>query len=94
MSQAHTDPISAGRPAAFRVLTFASVGHAYAHLFMVLYPTVVLGLEREFDMTYGELIALALGGYILFGVAALPAGWLGDRWSARGMMATMFFGLG
>ncbi len=94
MSQAHTDPVSAGRPAAFRVLTFASVGHAYAHLFMVLYPTVVLALEREFDMTYGELIALALGGYILFGAAALPAGWLGDRWSARGMMATMFFGLG
>ena len=93
MSQVRTEPAVSDRPAAFRVLTFASVGHAYAHLFMVLYPTVVLALESEFAMTYGELIALALGGYILFGAAALPAGWLGDRWSARGMMATMFFGL-
>ncbi len=94
MSQAHTDLVSSDRRAAFRVLTFSSIGHAYAHLFMVLYPTIVLALEAEFAMTYGELIALALGGYILFGAAALPAGWLGDRWSARGMIATMFFGLG
>jgi FSR family fosmidomycin resistance protein-like MFS transporter len=94
MMQPHIDAASTDRPAAFRVLVFASVGHAYAHLFMVLYPTVVLALEAEFAMTYGELIGLALGGYILFGAAALPAGWLGDRWSARGMMAVMFFGLG
>ena len=94
MSQPFVDTLISDRQATTRVLAFASIGHAYAHLFMVLYPTVVLALEDEFAMTYGELISLALGGYILFGAAALPAGWLGDRWSARGMIATMFFGLG
>jgi len=94
MMPSNSDSETSDRPPAFRVLVFASVGHAYAHLFMVLYPTVVLALEAEFAMTYGELIGLALGGFILFGAAALPAGWLGDRWSARGMMAIMFFGLG
>ena len=76
------------------VFSFACLGHAYAHLFMLIYPTVVLALEPEFAMTYGSLISLSLPGFVLFGVGALPAGWLGDRWSARGMMAMMFLGLG
>ena len=76
------------------VFTFACLGHAYAHLFMLIYPTVVLALEPEFAMTYGNLISLSLPGFILFGVGALPAGWLGDRWSTRGMLAIQFLGLG
>jgi MFS transporter, FSR family, fosmidomycin resistance protein len=76
------------------VFTFACLGHAYAHLFMLIYPTVVLALGPEFDMTYGNLISLSLPGFILFGVGALPAGWLGDRWSTRGMLAIQFLGLG
>ena len=31
---------------------------------------------------------------MLFGVAALPAGWLGDRWSQIGMMVIFFIGIG
>ena len=40
------------------------------------------------------LIQLMLWGQILFGVAALPTGWLGDRWSAVGMMVVYFVGTG
>ena len=75
-------------------LVFASVGHTYAHLFMLLYATVVLALEREFDRPYGELLTLSLPGFIAFGLGALPAGWLGDRWSAAGMMVVFFIGTG
>ncbi len=75
-------------------LWFSNLGHLYTHLFMLLYPTVVLALEKHFGMSYGELLPLALPGFILFGVAALPAGWLGDRWSEGGMLAVMFAGLG
>lgn len=73
---------------------FSNLGHALTHMFMVLYPTAVLGLEAEFGMPYGELLTLSLGGFILFGAGALPAGWLADRWSERGMLATMLFGMG
>jgi MFS family permease len=73
---------------------FSNVGHSYAHILTILYPTVVLALEHEWGMSYGELIALMLAGQILFGVAALPAGWLGDRWSAVGMMVLFFAGTG
>ena len=73
---------------------FSNVGHFYTHLFMLLYPTVVLALEQEWAMSYGELLTLALPGSVLFGLGALPAGWLGDRWNATAMMAIFFLGLG
>ncbi len=85
-------PTPSVRPAT--ALAFSSVAHFYTHVIMLLYPTVVLALEGVFDWSYGELLKLLLPGYVLFGLAALPAGWLGDRWSSRGMMAVFYFGTG
>src|SRR5260370_444805 len=73
---------------------FSNIGHFFSHLLMLLYPTVVLALEGRFGLSYGELLSLSIPGYILFGAAALPAGWLGDRWSAEGMMVLYFIGTG
>ncbi len=73
---------------------FSCAGHLYSHLFMLLYPTVVLVLPGEFDRPYGELLALATPGFIAFGLFALPAGRLADRWSAFGMMVVFFIGTG
>ena len=75
-------------------LAFAQVGHSYTHILMLLYPTVVIALEPELQMSYGELLVLMTAGNVLFGAAALPAGWLGDRWSTVRMMAVMFVGMG
>lgn len=73
---------------------FANAAHFYAHLFMLIYPTAVLVLGVEFGLPYGELLSLSLPGFVLFGIAALPAGWLGDRWSSNGMMVVFFVGTG
>jgi MFS transporter, FSR family, fosmidomycin resistance protein len=81
-------------PSSALAQAFSNVGHSYSHILTILYPTVVLALEHDWGMSYGELIALMLAGQILFGVAALPAGWLGDRWSAVGMMVVFFIGTG
>ena len=64
-------------------LVFAGVGHFFAHLLMLLYPTVILVIEGRWGMSYGDLLSLSLGGFVLFGLGTLPAGWLGDRWSTR-----------
>ena len=82
------------RPSPALALVFSSVGHVFAHLLMLLYPTVVLALTDVFAMPYGELLALATPGFIAFGAGALPAGWLGDRWSASGMLTVFFVGSG
>jgi MFS transporter, FSR family, fosmidomycin resistance protein len=73
---------------------FAGVAHAFAHLSVLLYATVVLVLEREWGMSYDELLALGIPMMVMFGLGALPAGWLGDRWSETGMLAVYLFGLG
>lgn len=75
-------------------VAFANVGHTLTHLLMLLWPTVVLGLEGRYGLSYGELLWLSFPGVVLYGVAALPAGWLGDRWSAEGMMLVFFVGSG
>lgn len=82
------------QPSAKLAQGFSNIGHAYSHILMILYPTVVLALERSWGLGYGELIDEMLIGQVLFGVAALPAGWLGDRWSTLGMMVLFFVGSG
>jgi MFS family permease len=75
-------------------LIFSSLGHAYMHLLAAYFFVVVLPLEREWQIPYHELIELWTVGALLIGLAALPAGWLSDRWSAAGMMVVFFVGLG
>ena len=79
---------------ALTAIIFSNVGHGFSHMFTVLYATAVLYLPKVFDLPYGELLGLSSLGLVLFGVAALPAGWLGDRWSQIGMMAIFFIGIG
>jgi MFS family permease len=73
---------------------FLNIGHAYDHFFMLIYPTAVLALGREWGLPYDELLRLATAGFVIFAAATLPAGWLGDRWSRPGMMAIFFIGIG
>ncbi len=82
-------------PARNRFLTpFLNLGHFLDHLLMLIFPTVVIGLTREWHLGYSELLPYALGGFIAFGAFALPAGWLGDHWSRYKMMVVYFFGAG
>lgn len=73
---------------------FLNVGHAYDHLFMLVFATAVLRLEQDWGMSYAALLPLSLGGFIAFAAGSIPAGWLGDRWSRTGMMAVFFIGIG
>ncbi|MCE8016560.1 MFS transporter [Halomonas sp. MCCC 1A17488] len=75
-------------------LLFLNVGHAYAHYFMLIHPTVAVALESRGQGDYGALLLPATAGFVAFAAFTLPAGWLGDRWSRHGMMAVMFLGLG
>ncbi len=73
---------------------FASVGHTLCHLLTLLFPTVLLVLEVEMDLSFKELAALAVPAAFLFGAGALPAGWLGDRWCKTRLLEIYFYGTG
>jgi MFS family permease len=76
------------------LVPFINLGHLLDHLVMLVFPTVVIALGREWEMPYSQLLPLALGGFIAFGAFAIPAGWIADHWSRYKMMAVFFFGIG
>lgn len=59
-----------------------------------MFFTVALALESSWSMPFHEVNELWTIGALLVGLAALPAGRLGDRWSARGMMVICLIGMG
>ncbi|MCH9807230.1 MAG: MFS transporter [Alphaproteobacteria bacterium] len=72
-----------------------NIGHFLDHLVMLVFATVAaLVLRFEWQMSYAELLAYATPGFLAFGIFALPAGWLADRWSREGMMVVYFIGIG
>jgi MFS family permease len=77
-----------------RSIWFLNLAHGLDHYVMLIFPTVVLGLEAVYGRPYAELIALGTASFVAFGVFSLPAGWLADRWSRRNMMALFYFGCG
>ena len=74
--------------------SFINLGHTADHLLMLIFPTVVLAMAPAFGWSYEDMLKLSLGGFVAFGAFSLPAGWLGDRWSRRGMMIVFFLGTG
>ena len=77
-----------------RSIAFLNWAHAIDHFVLLIYPTVVIGLEVIYQRPYSELIALSTAAFVAFGVFSLPAGWLADRWSRRNMMAAFYIGCG
>jgi MFS family permease len=77
-----------------RSIAFLNWAHALDHFVLLIYPTVVIGLEVVHRRPYSELIALSSTAFVAFGLFSLPAGWLADRWSRRNMMAAFYVGCG
>src|SRR5476651_1411421 len=77
-----------------RSIAFLNWAHAIDHFVLLIYPTVVIGLEVIYQRPYSELIALTSTAFLAFGIFSLPAGWLADRWSRRNMMAAFYLGCG
>ncbi len=82
------------------VLGYSSLGHALMHYMAAFFPYIAVGMAASWGEP-GEsldhqvmLLPLWQLAAFLIGLGALPAGWLGDRWSVPGMMVVMFFGMG
>jgi predicted MFS family arabinose efflux permease len=76
------------------MIGFNNFAHAVDHYVMLIFPTVVIGLEAVYGRSYSELLALGTASFFAFGIFALPAGWLADRWSRRYMMVVFYIGCG
>ncbi len=74
---------------------YLNLGHFLDHLFMLIFASVAaLRLTSEWNLSYAQLIPYATPGFIAFGVGAILAGWVADKWSRAGMMVIFFIGIG
>ena len=77
-----------------RSIGFINWAHFLDHYVILIFPTVVIGLEAVYGRSYGDLLILSTAAFTAFGLFALPSGWLADKWSRRNMIAVYFFGTG
>ncbi len=62
---------------------------------MLIFASVAaLRLSSEWNMSYADLIPYATPGFVAFGVGAIVAGWIADKWSREGMIVIFFIGIG
>lgn len=75
-------------------LLYLNVAHFCTHYFLLIFPTAVLAIHREWGMPYGEALALGTAAFVALAAGTLPAGWLGDRWRRSHLIVIFFVGLG
>ncbi len=77
------------------VTLLLNVAHALDHLFLLIFATAVAAIASEFGFArWEDLMPYGVGAFVMFGLASLPAGRLGDLWGRRQMMLVFFFGMG
>lgn len=68
--------------------------HGLVHASVLLLPAVFGDLQREFGVSLLQVLAVANLMYLLFGLAAIPAGYLADRVGSQRMMTLAAAGCG
>ncbi len=94
MSPIATAPSPAEDAARRRSIGFLNWAHFLDHYVILIFPTVVIGLEAVYGRSYGDLLILSTAAFTAFGLFALPFGWLADHWSRRNMIAIYLVGTG
>ncbi|WP_197052513.1 MFS transporter [Halobellus rufus] len=70
------------------------LSHAMVHVYELSIPIFMVIWLTEFSVTTAVLGAVVSIGYGLFGVGALPAGVLADKFRARNLVAVCLVGMG
>ncbi len=76
------------------ILTVTSVSHLAVHVVMLIFPAILLTLKGEFHLGLDHLGLLASISAFMFGVGALPAGYLESKVGGRLLLVTYLVGSG
>ena len=75
-----------------RLVWLVGLSHATNHFVMLVFPAVLLLVQQEFDLGYAGLGILASAAFLCYGLAALPAGMLADRFGGARVLAVWLLG--
>ncbi|MGE0239809.1 MAG: MFS transporter [Parvibaculaceae bacterium] len=73
-----------------RTILFVNAAHALTHYVILIFPTAVIAISLEWRLGYGELIPLATGCLVAYGLLSLPAGWLVNLAGPERLLAAFF----
>jgi MFS family permease len=82
---------------ALREIVFINTAHTITHYSLLILPTAVLAMAvpgGPFGESYGSILALATGMFVLYGLLSLPQGWLAQRFGHKILMTAFFLGAG
>jgi MFS family permease len=77
-----------------RIAWTSAVIHGLVHASVLLLPTLFGDLQRTFHVSLLDVLAVSNLMYLVFGLAAIPAGWLADRVGSRVMLIVSAGGCG
>ena len=69
-----------------RIITVASTAHFLAHMFVLIFPAIVMPFSREMGVPVSEIFPAGFYMYFFYGAMALPAGYFADHWSRVGIL--------
>lgn len=67
----------------YMLLALAGFGHFNTHLLELMFPTAAIAIAADSGMPLAHVTGLSFAGYLLFGLGALPAGIMTDRFGCR-----------
>ena len=51
-------------------LTFLNAGHFLIHYFMLIFPTAVIAIEKEWNLSYGNTLLFSTPSFAAFAIAS------------------------
>jgi MFS family permease len=77
-----------------RLAWTSAVIHGLVHASVLLLPPLLGDLQRAFGVSLLRLLAVGNAMYLVYGLAAIPAGFLADRFGSRRMLVVAASGCG
>ena len=69
-----------------KILIFTSLSHYLTHFYVLLFPALIMPMSRDFNVTTDIIISIGFPMYLLYGILAIPWGYLSDRFGYKRMM--------
>lgn len=84
--------------AAKRQVVFINAAHTFTHYCLLILATAVLAMVQQepamFGTAFGPVLTLGTTMFVVYGLGALPMGWLAARFGRKAMMIAFFLGTG
>jgi len=76
------------------ILVVTCFGHLLSHYNVLIFPSVVLPLTASLGLSMAQVLDLSFYMYLLFGLTALPWGFIADHFGPKRLMLIYFGGCG